>query len=287
MATRKAKQVRPRPPASASTDQLDAEKLAALAEFAAGAGHEINNPLTVIAGRPVAHAQRERSRARPGSGRDRRSAMRITEMIADLRLFATCPELERQPLDIAALAANVVESLRSTAAEQETTLVYVSSDAALQLTADPTQLTVAIRALCQNALESLGFGGRVEVAVASAGGEARISVSETAPAFCRPACHIFEPFYSARQAGRGIGMGLSKCWRIVTGNGGRINVESRPGSGAVFTICLPWTARIAESKLTPLRWRGLFFAPHSAATRFARLLVPFFAARYYKYNGGL
>jgi signal transduction histidine kinase len=51
--------------------------------------------------------------------------------------------------------------------------------------------------------------------------------------------HIFEPFFSARQAGRGLGMGLSKCWRIVTNHGGRIGVEDDPGQGAVFTVRLP------------------------------------------------
>jgi hypothetical protein len=133
--------------------------------------------------------------------------------------------------------------LRPVAAEHETALVCNPSAAPLQITADPIQLTVAIRALCQNALEALGSGGRVEVAVASAGGEARIAVSDDGPGILPDQrAHIFEPFYSARQAGRGIGMGLSKCWRIVTAHEGRIDVESRPGCGAVFTICLPMKA---------------------------------------------
>ncbi len=223
------------------SDALEAEKLAALAEFAAGAGHEINNPLTVIAGRAQLLL---RSESDPERRRDLAvivaQAMRITEMIADLRLFATCPELERQPLDLAALVRDVIESLCPAVAEQETTLVYNPSDAPLHITGDPIQLTVALRALCQNALEALGSGGRVEVAVAFANGKACISVSDDGPGILPDQrAHIFEPFYSARQAGRGIGMGLSKCWRIVTEHGGRMEVESRPGCGAVFTICLP------------------------------------------------
>jgi len=51
--------------------------------------------------------------------------------------------------------------------------------------------------------------------------------------------HIFDPFFSARQAGRGLGMGLSKCWRIVTNHGGSVEVESQPGQGATFRIRLP------------------------------------------------
>ena len=90
--------------------QLDApqrppgsRKLAALAEFAAGAGHEINNPLTVISGRAQLLLRGETD---PQRRRDLAvihvQAMRITEMIADLRLFATPPELQRQQVDVAA-----------------------------------------------------------------------------------------------------------------------------------------------------------------------------------------
>ena len=51
--------------------------------------------------------------------------------------------------------------------------------------------------------------------------------------------HLFDPFYSAREAGRGLGLGLSKAWRIVSNHGGRIVVESVPGQGARFTVFLP------------------------------------------------
>ena len=230
------------------SDALEAEKLAALAEFAAGAGHEINNPLTVIAGRAQLLLRGETD---PERRRDlaviHAQAMRITEMIADLRLFAAPPELERQSVDVAALVREVVESLLPAAEEQETALVLSFNPelpsrrsvddplrmpgSGLNVSADPVQLTVAVRALVQNALEALASGGRVEVAVSAVAGEVRIAVSDDGPGITpeqRP--HIFEPFYSARQAGRGVGMGLSKCWRIVTAHGGRIEVESRPAA---------------------------------------------------------
>jgi len=102
------------------------------------------------------------------------------------------------------------------------------------------QLTVALRSLCQNALEALGQGGRIEIAVDREGNQALIAVADDGPGILaeqRP--HIFEPFYSARQAGRGLGMGLSKCWRIVTNHGGQIEVGNRAGTGTFFTIRLP------------------------------------------------
>ena len=148
--------------------------------------------------------------------------------------------MERQPLDLTALVRRLIDEMQPMAAAQETTVCLVEGPSAVRIEADPVQLTVAIRALCQNALEALGHRGRIEIAVSSDGDEASITVADDGPGILpeqRP--HIFEPFYSARQAGRGVGMGLSKCWRIVTQHGGRIEVGSRAGSGAVFTIRLP------------------------------------------------
>ena len=103
------------------------------------------------------------------------------------------------------------------------------------------------RSLCQNALEALGHRGRIEIAVDSNGDEASIAVADDGPGISpgqRP--HIFEPFYSARQAGRGVGMGLSKCWRIVTQHGGRIEVGNRAGSGEFS----PFVCRLAAANRT-------------------------------------
>jgi hypothetical protein len=67
-----------------------------------------------------------------------------------------------------------------------------------------------------------------------------LSVADTGPGIppeIRP--HIFDPFFSGREAGRGLGLGLSKAWRIVDLHGGRLEANSQPGSGVKFTIGLP------------------------------------------------
>ncbi len=104
---------------------------------------------------------------------------------------------------------------------------------------------VALRALVQNAFESLGHHGSVTVTVRRSDAGPQIAVADDGPGFAPDVRrHIFDPFYSARQAGRGLGMGLSKCWRIARQHGGRLDVESpagpdRAGRGATFTITLP------------------------------------------------
>lgn len=220
---------------------VEAEKIAAMAEFAAGAGHEINNPLAVIAGRAQLLLQDE---VDPERRRDlalvNTQAMRVNEMIADLRLFATPPELELQPLNLAALVRRLIDDLQTLAVGQETGLHYAEASCVIPIMGDPVQLSVAVRSLCQNALEALGVGGQIEIEVRSDGTEALLTVADDGPGILpEQQPHLFEPFYSARQAGRGVGMGLSKCWRIVNQHGGRIEFSRRAGSGAVFIIRLP------------------------------------------------
>jgi signal transduction histidine kinase len=99
---------------------------------------------------------------------------------------------------------------------------------------------VAIRALVQNAFEALGNGGHVQVEILSTEKALHISVIDDGPGVSEEERrHIFDPFYSARQAGRGLGLGLSKCWRIVTNHGGKVEVESSQGHGAKFTVSIP------------------------------------------------
>jgi signal transduction histidine kinase len=111
-----------------------------------------------------------------------------------------------------------------------------------EIMADPVQLAVAVQALCRNAVEAISQGGRVEVDISAAAGERiRIIVRDDGPGVpehIRP--HIFDPFFSGREAGRGLGFGLSKAWRIVTDHGGEVAVQSQPGQGATITIELPF-----------------------------------------------
>jgi hypothetical protein len=156
--------------------------------------------------------------------------------------------MQRREVDLAALVAGLVNEVLEAAAEQSTQLVAKPAAAAIAAAVDPVQLRVAIKALVTNSLEALGEGGRIEIGLrcapkcdqASEREAIEIVVTDTGPgipADVRP--HIFDPFYSGREAGRGLGMGLPKCWRIIREHGGRIDVESDPPGGATFRITLP------------------------------------------------
>jgi signal transduction histidine kinase len=220
---------------------LETEKLEAIAEFAAGAGHEINNPLTVISGRAQLllrdEADPERRRALALISVQ---AMRVYEMIADMMLFARPPLPELQKVDLSELIDSLAADLSPRCAAQETVLRRIGESQPAFIEADPIQMNVALRVICQNAIEALQHGGCIEVGLECGDGDVRIAIRDDGPGI-RPEerRHLFDPYYSARQAGRGLGLGLSKAWRIITNHGGRIEVESRPGQGAAFSIVLP------------------------------------------------
>jgi signal transduction histidine kinase len=234
---------------------LEAEKLESLAEFAAGAGHEINNPLTVISGRAQLLLREETDpERRHALALISSQAMRVYEMIADMMLFARPPRPELQTVELVKLIDDLLADFLPRCARQETTVCRTGEPGPIVVQADPVQLNVALWAICQNSLEALQSGGHIEIESgrhtphaddeANAPCFARICIRDDGPGI-KPEerHHIFDPFYSARQAGRGLGLGLAKAWRIITNHGGRIEVESQPGHGATFTITLSANGR--------------------------------------------
>ena len=221
--------------------RLEAEKLASLAEFAAGAGHEINNPLTVISGRAQLLLREEKNPERQRAlALISAQAMRVYEMIADMMLFARPPRPELEPVELVRLIDDTVAEFLPRAARQETALGRTGEPGPVVVQADPAQLAVALRAVCQNALEALSSGGHIEIQVQWQDADVVIRVRDDGPGIKPEELgHIFDPFFSARQAGRGLGLGLSKAWRIITGHGGRIEASSEPGRGTTFAILLP------------------------------------------------
>ena len=228
--------------------QPDDLKLRALAEFAAGAGHEINNPVATIVGYAqqllAGETDPDRRQALATIGAQ---AYRIRDMIGDAMLFARPPVPRPQNVDLAfvvrELAAKVADEARAAAVRIE-----VEAGAETPIFADPVQLRIVISSLLRNSLEALGQGGNVrmiarEFNVAPGLKTALFSIADDGPGLSEVEReHLFDPFFSGRQAGRGLGFGLSKVWRIVTLHDGQIDVDSPAAGGVVFTIRWPTPA---------------------------------------------
>ncbi len=228
---------------------LETEKLESLKALAYGASHEINNPLANISTRAQTLLREETDPERRRKLAVINSqAFRAHELIADMMLFARPPDLSPATVDLTALVDEVIAEISHEAEDQGTTIERVTSDDPVTATVDGGHLAVALRALCNNSLEAIGLGGQIEIFVQSgdpptdsAGGQwVEILVSDTGPGIPPEARgHLFDPYFSGREAGRGLGLGLSKTWRIVNEHGGRIDVDSQAKHGTTFTIRLP------------------------------------------------
>lgn len=221
----------------------DPARMEALAEFAAGAGHEINNPLATIIGQ----AQLQ---LRGAAGIDLRQSLetigaqawRIRDMIGNAMLFARPPALHAQPFRLRVLLEECAGVLRQSGVAG----VSVGSDCEgdPELTADRAQLGVLICHLLRNGCEALRGASRSGAVVVS--GRAvedcvELTVEDNGPGLgsAEVLRHAFDPFYSGRSAGRGLGFGLCVSWRIVRQHGGAICLENLPSGGVCCRIALP------------------------------------------------
>jgi two-component system NtrC family sensor kinase len=229
--------------ANLAADRLRDAKLVGLAELAAGAGHEINNPLAVISG----SAQRL---LRSESDPDRADALqtivrqtqRISGILRELMQFARPPRPERRQFPVGELVAAVRDELAPLAAEREV-LLELTSPADVWLDADPKQLRTALRAVVRNGVEAAGPGGWVRLTCEVSGSGVRLVVEDSGPGLTPDAAeHAFDPFFCGRSAGRGRGLGLPTAWRLARENGGDVRHEPTPGGVTRFVISLPQAA---------------------------------------------
>jgi signal transduction histidine kinase len=227
-------------------DALRDAKLRSLAEFAAGAGHEINNPLATILGRVELLLRRlDRGVTVTGAVEETRrdlqiiagQAQRIRDMIGDLMLFARPPAPRLEALDISAITQAAIAPLAVEAANAGVQLHFAPSKAAV-VRADRVQLTIVICELVRNAIAACSERGHIDLSTqtVSRGNQSvvRLQVEDNGRGFSPvDREHAFDPFYSGRNAGRGLGFGLCKCWRILERHGGRIGIDSGSNSGTI------------------------------------------------------
>lgn len=232
-------------------DALEQAKLESLAEFAAGAGHEINNPLATILGRTELLLRRagriassgERSEATRDLHIIAGQVQRIRDMIGDLMLFARPPAPKFESCDLTAVALTVAATFRGQATAQAVE-IRESLSIPVSIRADRVQLAVVVAELLRNALQAAPRGGVIEVMTAPVdeGSErlGRLSIADNGPGLSEAdRQHLFDPFYSGRQAGRGLGFGLCKCWRIAQLHGATIRVTPREGGGVDAVVDWP------------------------------------------------
>ena len=216
---------------------------AAVGEVAAGAAHEMNNPLMVISGRSqLLAASLSDERQRAAAQQIAEQSQRLSDMITSLMDYARPrpPRLETVDL-IGLIGAALALAKRQTDPADRTVVVDVAPEVP-PVRADAGQLAEAVAEAVANAYQATGPAGRVAVSgrYDAYSGRVVLSVEDDGCGMSgETAQHAFDPFFSAKPAGRRRGMGLATALRKVEAGGGSVRLDSRPGGGTRATFLLP------------------------------------------------
>lgn len=219
---------------------MQAEKMAAIGELAAGIAHEIRNPLGIITGSAETVRKHEKRKVR-----EEMVAYILEESKRIDGLIGTLLDLGRpkEPKLVSCDLREILEKTLLLISPQAKTLgVEIEKrvpEKPLRVSIDPDQVRQAFTNLGVNALEAMPHGGLFKVTVLeNAEDKVSIQFSDTGKGIPKEAlAKVFDPFFTTKEGGTGLG--LSIAHRIIAQHEGDIRVEAEEGRGAVFTISLP------------------------------------------------
>jgi len=217
-----------------------AEKLAVVGELAAGAAHEIRNPLTAIKGFSQLLGRKCGEEAREYLDIIVGEIDRIDSIVNDLLLLArpSAPNLE--PCNLAAIVTEVFKLVGEELSLRQLRFNQTLPADLPPVKADPRQMKQVFWNLITNSLHATPQGGEVGVEARYLEEENMVLARVTDTGEGIPADNlnrIFDPFFTTKE--NGTGLGLTITYGIVQAHGGSIEVESHPGQGTTFDLYLP------------------------------------------------
>ena len=230
----------------ASRDKaLQAEREAAIGVLASGMAHDMNSPLNAI--RLTLQALMESPPPDAGlralvAGAERAST-RCRRLVSDLLAFSREPRPSPN-IDLRGVVEKCLELFVAESSPGVETAFRVA-DAPPPMLLDEAQMRQAILNLMANACDAMGGKGRIELRLGREGEEVVLEVADNGPGMDDDVkAHAFEPFFTTKRTGQGHGLGLPITQQLVQRNGGRIELDSRPGGGTTFRLSFPLASAV-------------------------------------------
>jgi len=232
---------------------VQAEKLASLGQLAAGAAHEINNPLTAILGYSdvLAGDPSTGARAKEIAEKIREQARRTKGVVGKLLSFAQPQPADVTLLDANAIVGNVVELCRADIKKKNIRIELDAESHLPGVRGDANQILQVFFNIINNAVEAMEEvgGGVLSLKTFRDQNNVVIQFSDTGPGIRDP--HLaFDPFYTTKAVGKGTGLGLSICYGLVKEHKGQITCANRPKGGATIRIELPAVLALFPARST-------------------------------------
>ncbi len=248
---------------------IQSEKMAFLGQLAAGVAHEINNPVgyvmsnletvgedveSLAAGAAEAggggNGSVDLAQLREMLSESRSGLEQVRDIVARLKNFARPDEAAPEPANVNELLEG---SLRIVWNELKHKCTVRKNLGDLpEIMCRPGQISQVFTNLLMNAAQAIPEQGIVTLSSGVERGEVVVSVADTGVGIPREhMAELFTPFFTTKPVGQGTGLGLAVSYGIVNAHGGRIEVESSPGSGSRFTVRLPIVLPDAQQRTSP------------------------------------
>lgn len=247
------------------TQNLQMQKMEAVNQLTAGIAHDFNNMLTPING----YAELIQLRTTKGdpvyesAGKIMRSGEHAADLIRQLMAFSRQQIIRPQVVDLNDVLSETINILRRVIGENiELSAVYTPDLWLVKV--DPTQIEQVIINLAVNARDAMPTGGKLDIRVTNTvlddefvarhldtqpGEHVLLKILDSGAGMSQEVlAHIFEPFYTTKERGKGTGLGLATTYGIIKQSGGYIRCTSREGAGTTFEIYLP---RARQESTTP------------------------------------
>jgi signal transduction histidine kinase len=233
----------------AQAEVLRSKTMITVGEMAAGAAHEMNNPLAVISGRSqLLASQLSDPKFKAAAHLIYEQSHRLSAIITELMSFAKPAPPAQQPTELAEIVEHAVREAKvhNDPADRQ---IKVTIGDVPKVAVDPAQVSAAVAEVLGNAIQATDpASGRIEIQAAYDSYSSRVVVTVT-----DNGCGMdddtlkraFDPFFSAKPAGRRRGLGLAKALRWIEASGGSIRLESRPADGTRSIVLLPAAAAVS------------------------------------------
>src|SRR5438093_7209166 len=221
---------------------VQSTKLAAIGELAANIAHEINNPLTTVLG--FASFLTERIPAEDPMREElnliQEEASRARDIVRDLLQFSRQRDFMPEPADVNLVLEQVVAMIRRQGAFGAITVTESYGEDLPMAEMDVPRIKRVFLNIINNAVYAMKDGGTLKIRTTAGTDNLRIAFEDSGPGIPPDVLgRIFDPFFTTKPEVSGTGLGLSVSLGIVQSHGGTIDVESKVGRGATFTVTLP------------------------------------------------